>query len=57
MVGSASSARNFNPNSNRIKWVDSEGVESRFYVQEKFALQKKLKVLIVEDNGFSMQGF
>lgn len=26
-------------------------------MMKKFALQKKLKVLIVEDNGFSMQGF
>lgn len=43
--------------SSRCTPDDGLGTESNFKIKKKFALQKKLKVLLVEDNSFSISNF
>lgn len=43
--------------SSRCTVDDGLGSESTFKIKKKFALQKKLKVLLVEDNSFSISNF
>jgi len=40
--------------SSRVKLILEDACETKYMLKKKFALQKKLKVLLVEDNSFSI---
>ena len=50
-------SKDISPSSSRVRLIGEDSCETRFMLKKKFALQKKLKVLLVEDNSFSIQNF